>query len=121
MNRLPARPTRSDRRLVRHQVLILRNHGVMVCGETVEEAYLLLDSLVLACQSQVAMMAAGVDQLVQVSSVALDNMIKVCGTYPTAPYPVRRLGTPFMYVRYCVIVIVFTYCVVIVFTFCETL
>ena len=92
----------------------------MVCGETVEEAYLLLDSLVLACQSQVAMMAAGVDQLVQVSSVALDNMITVCGTYPTAPHPVRRLPHSCTYVRYCVIV-VFTYCVVIVFTFCETL
>ena len=61
----------------KNKVLILRNHGVVVCGETVEEAYLLLDSFVIACQSQVAMMAAGVDQLVQVSSVALENMIKM--------------------------------------------
>ena len=61
------------------QVLVLRNHGVVVCGETVEEAYLLLDFFMLACQSQVAMMAAGVDQLEQVSSVAFENMLKVCG------------------------------------------
>ena len=62
------------------QVLILRNHGVVVCGETVEETYLLLDFFMIACQSQVAMMAAGVDQLAQVSSVAFENMIKVCGS-----------------------------------------
>ncbi|KAF0292902.1 Alpha-adducin [Amphibalanus amphitrite] len=59
------------------QVLVLRNHGVVVCGETVEEAYLLLDFFMIACQSQVAMMAAGVDGLAQISSVAFENMLKV--------------------------------------------
>ncbi|XP_043232663.1 alpha-adducin-like [Amphibalanus amphitrite] len=61
----------------KNKVLVLRNHGVVVCGETVEEAYLLLDFFMIACQSQVAMMAAGVDGLAQISSVAFENMLKM--------------------------------------------
>ncbi|XP_037069250.1 alpha-adducin-like [Pollicipes pollicipes] len=61
----------------KNKVLILRNHGVVVCGSTVEEAYLLLDFFMLACQSQVAMMSAGEDGLVQVPSIAFENMLKM--------------------------------------------
>ena len=62
---------------VNNKVLILRNHGVVVCGETVEEAYLLLDFFVIACQSQVAMMSAGVEGLTKISDVAFENMLKM--------------------------------------------
>lgn len=33
--------------------MILRNHGVIVCGESVEEALFYLQNLVLACEAQV--------------------------------------------------------------------
>lgn len=59
------------------QVLILKNHGIVLCGSTVEETYLLLDFFSLACKSQVAMMAAGEENLVQVPSTAFQNMLKV--------------------------------------------
>lgn len=35
------------------QVMILRNHGVIVCGESIEEALFYLQNLVLACEAQV--------------------------------------------------------------------
>lgn len=36
-----------------NKVLLLRNHGIVACGETIEEALLLLEHLVLSCETQV--------------------------------------------------------------------
>ncbi len=36
------------------QVLILRNHGLVTVGETVEEAFYYMHNLVTACEIQVA-------------------------------------------------------------------
>ena len=43
------------------QVLILRNHGLVALGETVEEAFHYLFNLVKACETQVAAISAGLD------------------------------------------------------------
>ena len=44
---------------------------------TLEEDYLQLGFLMAACQSQVALLAAGVHQLEQVSSVVFENRLKM--------------------------------------------
>ena len=35
------------------QIVMLRNHGVLVCAETIEEAWYLLTNLITACETQV--------------------------------------------------------------------
>lgn len=53
------------RDLKQADVMILRNHGVLVTGRTVPEAYFRHHYLEMACRAQVAAMAAGgIDQLV---------------------------------------------------------
>ena len=53
------------RDLKQADVMILRNHGVLVTGRTVAEAYFRHHYLEMACRAQVAAMAAGgIDQLV---------------------------------------------------------
>jgi ribulose-5-phosphate 4-epimerase/fuculose-1-phosphate aldolase len=42
-----------------HDVLILRNHGLLTCGRTIAEALLLMQRLETACQIQVATLSAG--------------------------------------------------------------
>jgi ribulose-5-phosphate 4-epimerase/fuculose-1-phosphate aldolase len=50
-------------RLVRdlkgHLCMIMRNHGVLVCGRTVPEAYFLHHYLEMACRAQIAALSAG--------------------------------------------------------------
>ena len=47
------------RNLGQNDALILRNHGLLVCGRTVGEAFHLIQRLEVACQVQVDVMAAG--------------------------------------------------------------
>jgi ribulose-5-phosphate 4-epimerase/fuculose-1-phosphate aldolase len=50
-------------RLVRdlgpHHAMILRNHGLLTCGRSIAEAFMLMYVLERVCRSQLAMMAAG--------------------------------------------------------------
>jgi len=47
----------------KNKTMILHNHGIVACGETIEEAWLKLFNLVLACEVQCkALAAAGGDQ-----------------------------------------------------------
>jgi ribulose-5-phosphate 4-epimerase/fuculose-1-phosphate aldolase len=50
-------------RLIEHlgnrQAMFLRNHGTLVCGRTVAEAYVLMDTLDKACRFQLAAQAGG--------------------------------------------------------------
>lgn len=41
------------------KVMILRNHGLIVCGATIEEAFYLLSNLMKACETQARLMALG--------------------------------------------------------------
>ena len=50
---------RLTRDLGAHKVMILRNHGLLACGESVAEAFDLMYYLERACQSQISAMAGG--------------------------------------------------------------
>jgi len=47
-----------------NKVMFLRNHGVVCCGGTIEEAWLITYHTVLACDTQLKMMPFGLDNLV---------------------------------------------------------
>ncbi|GLH07474.1 Protein hu-li tai shao [Gryllus bimaculatus] len=53
-----------------NKVMFLTNHGVVCCGETVEEAFFNVYNTVLACETQIKLMPMGVDNLVLVSDEA---------------------------------------------------
>ncbi|XP_042874178.1 protein hu-li tai shao-like isoform X7 [Penaeus japonicus] len=53
-----------------NKILMLRNHGVVCCGETVEEAWYNTYHTVLACETQMRMAPLGLDNLVVVSDEA---------------------------------------------------
>src|SRR5215212_6778789 len=53
-----------------HKVMILRNHGLLACGESVAEAFDLMYYLERACQSQINAMAGGAKLRVPAAAVA---------------------------------------------------
>jgi adducin len=63
--------------------MILRNHGVVAIGSTVEEAFTRIFHLVLACESQVRMMSVGLDNLTIISEEA--KMRSMVRRLPTVP------------------------------------
>lgn len=57
--------------------MFLRNHGMVVVGQSVEEAFTRAYHTVLACEAQVTMMSAGLDNLVLISEEAKQrSMVK---------------------------------------------
>jgi len=65
--------------LVRHlgpinKVMLLRNHGAICCGESVEEAWYHTYHLVLACETQMKMAPLGLDNLITVSDEARQSV-----------------------------------------------
>ncbi|XP_052770493.1 alpha-adducin-like isoform X4 [Mya arenaria] len=51
-----------------NKVMLLRNHGIVACGSTVEEAYHYAFNVISACNSQIQAIPAGLDNLVLVSN-----------------------------------------------------
>lgn len=51
---------------VHNKVMLLRNHGAVCCGETIEEAFYYAYHLVLAVESQLKMVPLGIDNLVEI-------------------------------------------------------
>jgi len=51
---------------VHNKVMLLRNHGAVCCGETIEEAFYYAQHLVLACDTQLKMIPLGIDNLVTI-------------------------------------------------------
>jgi len=49
-----------------NKVMFLRNHGVICCGKSIEEAWLNTIHTVLACDTQIKMMPMGLDNLVMI-------------------------------------------------------
>ncbi|XP_074640502.1 protein hu-li tai shao-like isoform X3 [Tubulanus polymorphus] len=49
-----------------NKVMILRNHGAVACGETIEEAFHYARNLMEACETQVRLAPIGLDNLIQV-------------------------------------------------------
>ncbi|XP_053407845.1 gamma-adducin-like isoform X6 [Mercenaria mercenaria] len=50
-----------------NKVMVLRNHGIVACGSSIEEAYHYAFNVVNACNSQIQAIPAGVDNLILVS------------------------------------------------------
>jgi ribulose-5-phosphate 4-epimerase/fuculose-1-phosphate aldolase len=46
-----------------HNAMILRNHGLLVCGASVQQAFNLMYQLEMACRAQVDALAGGMDQI----------------------------------------------------------
>ncbi|GFQ96882.1 protein hu-li tai shao [Trichonephila clavata] len=46
-----------------NKVMILRNHGVLISGDSIEEALFYLQNFVLACETQVRLMPTGLDNI----------------------------------------------------------
>ncbi|KAF2362529.1 Class II aldolase/adducin N-terminal [Trinorchestia longiramus] len=53
-----------------NKVMLLRNHGAVCCGESVEEAWYYVYHLVLACENQMKLVPVGLDNLIMVSDEA---------------------------------------------------
>merc|ERR1711976_628241 len=51
---------------VHNKVMLLRNHGAVCCGETIEEAFYYAYHLVLACDTQLKMVPVGIDNLIMI-------------------------------------------------------
>ena len=54
------------------KVLILRNHGLLTCAQTVEEAFILMFRLQRACEIQVTALAGG-QPLIELSPAVCEN------------------------------------------------
>lgn len=54
--------------------MILRNHGVVTAGETIEEALYLMRNVVLACESQLKLMVVGLDNMQMLSDDAIKQV-----------------------------------------------
>jgi ribulose-5-phosphate 4-epimerase/fuculose-1-phosphate aldolase len=77
---------RLTRDLGSHKVMILRNHGLLACGESVAEAFDLMYYLERACQSQINAMAGGAKLRLPPPAVAE----KVAGQFKKLPYKVKK-------------------------------
>ncbi|EDO42734.1 predicted protein, partial [Nematostella vectensis] len=61
------------------KVMVLRNHGMVIAGDTIEEAFMLAHMCVLSCEYQVRAMSAGVDNLIKVSEQVREKVLEVTG------------------------------------------
>ncbi len=68
-----------------NKVMILRNHGLLTCGETISEAFMLMYYLDRACKNQIDIMSTGMDK-----SIPSDNVMQ----YAARQYddPMFKLG-----------------------------
>jgi ribulose-5-phosphate 4-epimerase/fuculose-1-phosphate aldolase len=74
------------RDLATHKVMILRNHGLLACGESVAEAFDLMYYLERACQSQINAMAGGAKLRMPSPAVAE----KTAGQFKKLPYKAKK-------------------------------
>ncbi|KAG8189881.1 hypothetical protein JTE90_023383 [Oedothorax gibbosus] len=56
-----------------NKVLILRNRGFLICGESIEETVFILHKAVAACETQVRLMPIGIDNIQMMSEKAIKN------------------------------------------------
>ena len=64
--RARARQAEASCSTVARPVMLLRNHGAVTCGDTVEEAFFYAYHLMLACDTQVKMIPHGLDNLITI-------------------------------------------------------
>jgi len=58
-----------------NKIMFLRNHGLVVLGSSVEEAFVRIYHVILACEAQVRMMSVGIDNLNIISEAALQRSL----------------------------------------------
>jgi len=66
-----------------NKVLVLKNHGVVACGESIEEALFLMQNVVLACETQIKLMPVGLDNIQLMSEEAIEqvrSIVKASGS-----------------------------------------
>jgi ribulose-5-phosphate 4-epimerase/fuculose-1-phosphate aldolase len=69
--------TRLNRDLEGRYTMLMRNHGALVCGRTIPEAYVNHHFLEMACQAQIGALAAGgVDQIVIPSDAVAAHAVR---------------------------------------------
>lgn len=70
------------------KVMILRNHGLVCCGETVEEAFYLLTNLMRACETQARLLTfGGIENLILMSE---DASYQAWDMVQKARYPIKQ-------------------------------
>lgn len=67
-----------------NKVLVLSNHGILVCGESVEETFYLLQRLVAACDTQISLANIGMDNLHLMSEDAKQRVRELARAGPGA-------------------------------------
>jgi len=67
-----------------NKVLILRNHGVITCGETIEEALYYMYNLVKACETQIKLEPIQPGSLNEMSQAAKDQVRSIVTNFGTA-------------------------------------
>lgn len=71
------------------KVMILRNHGLIVCGDSLEEAYYLLTNLMRACETQARLLAlGGIENLVLMNEEAASQAYQMV---QKAKYPIHQM------------------------------
>jgi adducin len=71
------------------KVMILHNHGLIVCGETIEEAYYLLTNLMRACETQARLLAlGGIESLVLMNESASQQAYEMV---QNSRYPIKQM------------------------------
>ena len=78
--------TRLTRDLGEHKAMILRNHGLLTCGESIAETFDLMYYLERACQTQINALAGGA----RVRLVKPDVAQKVARQFKGLPYKSRK-------------------------------
>lgn len=59
------------------KILFLRNHGIVCCGTSIEEAYYLALNCVQACEIQIKAVAVGLDNIIQLPDDVREQVAKV--------------------------------------------
>ena len=77
---------RLTRDLGGHKAMILRNHGLLTCGESIAEAFDLMYYLERACQTQVSALGGGA----KVRMVAPEVAEKVAQQFKSLPYKAKK-------------------------------
>lgn len=66
-----------------NKVMLLTNRGALCCGETVEEAFFNVYNMVLACETQLKLMPAGLDNLNLISEECKKAIFEASRKPPT--------------------------------------
>lgn len=70
-----------------NKIMFLTNRGVLCCGETVEEAFYNVYNTVLACETQLKLIPAGIDNLTLVSEESRKAIFDASRKPPVPQHP----------------------------------